>query len=76
MVRCPAGQNPADATNYLGGIADVLEDKSHRGSLEHLGALATVRLYRNDRQVKQVADHEEQSAHVGYTVAIRPLSSL
>ena len=31
VLRCPAGQNPADATNYLGGIADVLEDRAHRG---------------------------------------------
>lgn len=37
IVRAPAGQNPADATNYLGGIADVLEEKSHRGVLDHLG---------------------------------------
>ena len=40
ILRCPPGQNPADATNYLGGIADVLEDKSHRGPLDHLGTLA------------------------------------
>ena len=76
VLRCPAGQNPADATNYLGGIADVLEEKSHRGPLEHLGALAAVRLYRNDRQIKHVAYREDESAHVGYTVTVRPLSSL
>jgi hypothetical protein len=74
VFRCPAGQNPADATNYLGGIADVLEEKSHRGSLEHLGTLAAVRLYRNDRQIKQVAYREDVSAEVGYTVTVRPLS--
>jgi hypothetical protein len=54
----------------------VLEDKSHRGPLEHLGALAAVRLYRNDRQIKQVAYREDESAQVGYTVTVRPLSSL
>lgn len=75
VLHCPAGQNPADATNYLGGIADVLEDKSRRGPLEHLAALAAVRLYRNDRQIKQVAYREEESANIGYTVTIRPLSS-
>jgi hypothetical protein len=75
VLRCPAGQNPADATNYLGGIADVLEDKSRRGTLEHLGALAAVRLYRNDRQIKHVTYREEESANIGYTVTIRPLSS-
>lgn len=75
VLRCPAGQNPADATNYLGGIADVLEEKSRRGALDHLGALAAVRLYRNDRQIKQVAYREEESPHVGYTVTIRLLTS-
>jgi hypothetical protein len=38
VVRCPAGGNPADATNLLGGIADVLEEKSRRGPLERLEA--------------------------------------
>ncbi|HEV2258728.1 MAG TPA: hypothetical protein VGS06_36880 [Streptosporangiaceae bacterium] len=73
VVRCPAGGNPADATNLLGGIADVLEEKSHRGSLDHLGALAQVRLYRNDRQVKQVSYREVAADQVSYTVTIREL---
>jgi hypothetical protein len=46
-----------DTTNYLGGIADVLEDKSYRGSLGHLGELRRVSVYRNDRQIKQVTYH-------------------
>ncbi|SCL31410.1 hypothetical protein GA0074694_5977 [Micromonospora inyonensis] len=45
---------PSDATNYLGGIADVLEAKQHRGALEHLGDLAFVALYGNDRQIQEV----------------------
>jgi len=28
---------PSDATNYLGGVADVLEEKGRRGALAHLG---------------------------------------
>src|SRR6266480_4856888 len=36
-VSAPEGRDPWDATNYLGGIGDVLEDKRHRGSLPHLG---------------------------------------
>lgn len=71
ILRCPPGQNPADATNYLGGIADVLEDKSHRGPLDHLGALATVRIYRNDRQIKQVSYREIEADQPSYTVNIR-----
>jgi hypothetical protein len=74
VLRCPAGTNPADATNYLGGIADVLEEKSHCGPLEHLGSLAAVHLYRNDRQIKQVTYREDESSTVSYTVTIRPIS--
>jgi hypothetical protein len=48
------GLDPWDATNYLGGIADVLEVKDRRGVLEHLGPLRTVALYQNDRQIKEV----------------------
>jgi hypothetical protein len=55
VVSCPNGSNPADATNFLGGIADVLEEKSRRGELSHLEGLAKVWLYGNDRQIKQVS---------------------
>lgn len=44
VVTSPAVP-PSDATNYLGGVADVLEDKAHRGDLTHLGPLAKVALY-------------------------------
>ena len=58
VFHAPAAQNPADATNYLGGIADVLENKAHRGTLEHLGDLADVWLYANDRQIKEATYRE------------------
>ena len=70
----PAGQNPADATNYLGGIGDVLENKEHRGALDHLGDLAKVWLYRNDRQIKEISYHETESDDCSYTVTIRELN--
>ncbi len=54
-LRPAAGVEGWDATNYLGGIGDALEDKSTRSAaIEHLGALAEVWLFRNDRQIKQV----------------------
>jgi hypothetical protein len=40
---------PSDATNYLGGVGDVLESKTRRGELTHLGAFAGTALYNNDR---------------------------
>ncbi|MEQ1821726.1 MAG: hypothetical protein ABL949_04395 [Fimbriimonadaceae bacterium] len=48
------GQVPGDATNYLGGVGDVLEVKQHRKGISHLGELATVALYVNDKQIKEV----------------------
>ena len=73
VVRCPAEGNPADATNYLGGIADVLEDKSRRGALDHLDVLAKMWLYANDRQIKQVSYREVTADLVSYTVVVRSI---
>jgi hypothetical protein len=74
VLYAPARQSQSDATNYLGGIGDVLENKSHRGHLEHLADLADVWLYRNDRQIKEVAYREVEAAEVAYTVTVRSLS--
>jgi hypothetical protein len=71
----PAGQNPADATNYLGGIGDVLEDKTRRGQLAHLGDFAAVWLYRNDLQIKEVTYRELHADHVSYTVTVREVAN-
>ncbi len=71
ITRSPAG----DATNILGGIADVLENKpirAHRSSIEHLGNLATVWLYQDDKQIKEVT-YRELPGHPSYTVTIRAL---
>ena len=73
VVSCPAGGNPADATNYLGGIADVLEEKSRRGPPDHLGALGRVWLYGNDRQIKQASYRELTADEVSYTVSVRSM---
>jgi hypothetical protein len=73
VVGKAPGTDPWDATNYLGGIADVLGDKSRRGAaMHHLGDLAEVWLYRNDRQIKQVVYREEAGMH-GYQVTVRAL---
>lgn len=69
-LRRPSGGNPADAINYLGGIADVLENKSHRGTLDHLG-LAVVGLYANDHQIKQISYRELADNNVSYTVTVQ-----
>lgn len=67
LLTPPTDQEPWDATNYLGGIADVLEYKGNRGAaVEHLGTLADVWLYRNDRQIKQVSYREEADSPAGH----------
>ena len=61
-------------TNYLGGIADVLEDKSRRATaVAHLGDLAQVWLYCNDRQIKQVSYREKSESAPGYVGTVRAL---
>jgi hypothetical protein len=73
-VRAPAGQQPGDATNYLGGIADALEVKKHRiktsGPLDHLGYRKGVGLYDNDSQIKEVRYREVESDQTSYTVTL------
>jgi hypothetical protein len=69
IVTSPAPP-PSDATNYLGGVADVLEDKQHRGDLPHLGEFANLALYRNDRQFHDVRYRWEQGSDVRYRVRI------
>ena len=72
VVYAPASGAPGDATNYLGGIADVLEEKeSHRVSIDHLGPLAKVWLYWRDTQIKQVSYREVASDRMAYRVTVR-----
>lgn len=61
---------PADATNFLGGVGDVLEAKEHRGVLDHLGGLAAVSLYANDRQIREVSYRWRHASETGYSVRV------
>jgi hypothetical protein len=65
-----ASADPWDATNYLGGIGDALEDKERRGALVHLGDLASVALYRNDRQIREIHFSEVAASSPGYEVRV------
>lgn len=72
-VTLTSPEPPAsDATNYLGGITDVLEAKGQRGPLGHLGELAKVALYDDDRQFQDVHFRWQQGKPTGYRVRIRP----
>jgi len=71
VVHTTPGERLSDATNFLGGVADVLENKASRGTLPHLDDLANVWLYENDRQIKQVAYRETADQRSFYTVTVR-----
>jgi hypothetical protein len=73
-LYAPTDQHPWDATNYLGGIADVLEDKSKRGILQHLQNLHHVALYPNDRQIREVHYRQMTGPAPRYRVGIWELS--
>jgi hypothetical protein len=73
VVRTPPGRPAGDATNVLGGIADVLQGNGPGRSgidLSHLGALGEVALYRDDRQLRQVHYREEPAAEPSYSVRV------
>jgi hypothetical protein len=72
VIRAPAW-DASNATNYLGGIADVLEEKAHRGRLDHLGELAAFAVYANDRQLHDVRLRWEENAEQAYTVTLTEL---
>ena len=73
VVGLARGAHRSDATNYLGGIGDVLQDKvrSFRGrDLSHLGALRQVALYHDDSQIREIR-YSEASARTGtYSVRV------
>ena len=75
VVRCPRDGSRSDATNYCGGVADVLEDKGYRGVLDHLGELAHVALYDNDRQIEAITYRWEDVAAPSYEVRLWALDS-
>jgi hypothetical protein len=69
VVELPRGRR-SDATNYLGGIADVLQDKRARGGLPHLGEVAEVSLFYDDRQIEQIQFRFEHAKEPAYVVQL------
>ena len=61
---------PGDATNYLGGVADVLQANRINADLSHLGDLARVSLFHDDRQIREVRYSVNGGAAVGYDVRV------
>lgn len=74
-VACPRDLGRSDATNYLGGVGDVLDEKARRSNLDHLGDLASFGLYDDDRQIEEVHFRWESSESPSYTVRLWALGA-
>ena len=61
---------PGDATNYLGGVADVLQANRINSDLSHLGNLAGAPLYYDDRQIQVVRYSLKGGDALGYLVRV------
>ena len=71
------GRPPGDATNYLGGVADVLQAKKDHVMIDlgYLGELRDVALYVNDRQINRVGYSEEAAKRTSYVVRVTSAAS-
>ena len=73
-IRCP-GRPAGDATNFLGGVADVLQTKGPPNlDVTHLGDLASVGLYLDDKQISRISYRELPAVEVSYRVRVAAFS--
>lgn len=73
-LLAPKGtEPPSDATNYLGGVADILQGQRTNVDLSHLGELSEVSLYANDRQLVELSFGIEPAAAIGYELRVSSL---
>jgi hypothetical protein len=73
-IRGP-GRPDGDATNFLGGVADVLQTKAPPNlDVTHLGDLASVGLYLDDKQISRISYREVTAAEVSYRVRVATIS--
>jgi hypothetical protein len=72
-IRCPSRPD-GDATNLLGGVADVLQTTvSPNADVTHLGDLAAIGLYLDDRQISRISYRELPADEVSYHVRVSTL---
>ncbi len=69
ITETPNGM-PGDATNYLGGVADVLQANRVNADLSHLGDMGRASLYVDDNQIREVHFSVEQGVTPGYRVRV------
>ena len=72
-IYCP-GQPDGDATNFLGGVADVLQGKAPLNvDVAHLQDLAVIGLYADDKQIGQILYRELPASEVHYRIRVSKL---
>lgn len=71
------GRPPGDATNYLGGVADVLQAKKDPVMIGPWPPrrASRVALYVNDRQINRVGYSEEAAERTSYVVRVTSAAS-
>jgi hypothetical protein len=72
-IYCP-GRPGGDATNFLGGVADVLQGKAPSNvDVTHLQDLAVIGLYTDDKLISQILYRELPASEVGYRIRVSKL---
>jgi len=75
ILRCRRdGYERGDITNYLGGIADVLQARRVNANITHLGELAKIYVYPDDRQIHEIHCQLLQNKVESYMVLLWRLS--
>jgi hypothetical protein len=64
-----------DATNFLGGVADVLQAQApHNVDVTHLQDLAVIGLYTDDKQISQILYREVSASEMRYRIRVSRLN--
>jgi hypothetical protein len=72
VVRGPS-RHVGSAPRFLAGVADVLSDKRGRLTGTHLGVLADVALFADERQIQSISYREEAADEPSYVVRVAAL---
>lgn len=67
-------EHVGSAPRFLAGVADVLSDKRGRLTGTHLGVLADVTLFADERQIRSISYREEPADEPSYLVRVAALS--
>jgi hypothetical protein len=69
-IHCPGRPN-GDATNFLGGVADVLQGTTPPNiDVTHLRDLVAIGLYVDDKQISKISYRELSANEVSYRIRV------